>query len=58
MAKFEISCPHHGKIEILEVPDSYPDADFEGEVMCGNADERCPLKIKFVSGLLTKVERA
>ena len=58
MAKFEISCPYHGEIETLEVPDSYPDVDFEGEVRCGNTEDSMRLKIKFVGGKITKVEQA
>ncbi len=30
MLKLEILCPHHGKIETLELPDSY--SYFKGEV--------------------------
>ena len=57
MAKFEISCPFHGGIENIEVPDSYVDAGFEGEVRCGHATDSAILKIKIVKGTITKVER-
>jgi len=30
--QLEIQCPTHGKIETLDLPDSYK--DFEGEVLC------------------------
>jgi len=58
MVKFEISCPHHGTIETLEVPDSYPDAGFEGEVRCGHPSDSRPIKITIVVGKITKLERA
>jgi hypothetical protein len=32
----EISCPYHGKIESLELPDSY--SNFSGEVRCGSVE--------------------
>jgi len=59
MVKFEISCPHHGKVETIELPDSYAKTViFKGEVKCGNTDEPLLIKIEIVRGSITKVERA
>ena len=46
---FEISCPHHGTIETLTVPDSYGQHGFEGEVRCADPDDNRPLKIKITA---------
>ncbi len=51
--KYEIWCPDHGKPETLEVPDSYAEHGFEGEVQCGGADGRLPLQIKIATYLST-----
>ena len=58
MAKFEISCPYHGKLETIEVPDAYREANFKGEVQCGDASDSGILKIEISGGYLIKVERA
>ena len=58
MIKFEISCPHHGKVEILELPDSYKEVAFSGEVMCGDPADSKPIKIAIIRGSIVKVERA
>ena len=58
MAQYEISCPHHGKIETITVPDSYGQHNFEGEVRCGDAEESKPIKIKIVRENIVQVERA
>ncbi len=58
MAKFEISCPHHGKIETLELPDSYTKVAFSGEVKCGDLTDSKPIKIAIIRGSIIKVERA
>lgn len=58
MAKFEISCPHHGKVETLELPDSYTKVVFRGEVRCGDPEDSRPIKIEIVRGDIIKVERA
>ena len=55
MLKLEILCPHHGKIETLELPDSY--THFKGEVRCGNGDEPLPIKIEILRGKIVSVER-
>ena len=48
--RYEISCPYHGKPETLEVPDSYGEYGFEGEVQCGGgAYDRLPLDIKIAT---------
>ncbi len=53
----EISCPYHGEIEILDLPDSY--VDFEGEVACAlSSGAPRHLKIKVASGLLIRLERS
>ena len=54
----EISCPHHGVIEKIEVPDHYKKISFTGEVRCGNAGDRLPIKIQIVQGHVISVERA
>ncbi|MBA7702350.1 hypothetical protein ES703_111114 [subsurface metagenome] len=56
MLKLEILCPYHGKIETLELPDSY--AQFKGEVRCGAGDESLPIKIEIVRGQIISVERS
>ena len=68
--KFEISCPYHGNMETLELPDAYGEDAFEGEVQCGADRNRRPLSIKIerhrqttgpnspVDIRLVKVERA
>ena len=33
MIQYEISCPHHGDIEYIELPDDYRDG-FKGQVRC------------------------
>ena len=55
MFKVEILCPYHGKIEILELPDSYE--NFKGEVRCGSSDDSLPIKIQIVRGHIVSVER-
>jgi hypothetical protein len=56
MLKLEISCPWHGKVETLELPDSY--TNFKGEVQCGAGDESLPIRIEIVEGQIVSVERA
>jgi len=58
MVKFEISCPHHGKVETLELPDSYAKSVFRGEVKCGDPADSKPIKIEIIRGSIIKVERA
>ena len=57
MASYEIACPHHGKIETLELPEAYH-RGFQGEVGCGDENESKPLKIQITRGVLHRVERA
>jgi len=57
--QLEIQCPSHGKIETLELPDSYK--DFEGEVLCpvplaGRKGARLRIRVK--GGVLVSVEQA
>ena len=56
MLKLEILCPHHGKIETLELPDSC--TQFKGEVRCGAGDESLSIKIEVVRGQIISVERS
>ena len=56
MLKLEILCLHYGKIETLELPDSY--RHFKGEVRCGAGDESLPIKIEIVRGEILSVERS
>ena len=56
MLKLEILCPYHGKIETLELPDSY--TQFKGEVRCGTGDDSLPIKIEIVRGQIISVERS
>ena len=56
MLKLEILCPHHGKMETLELPDSY--SYFKGEVRCGAGDESLPIKIEIRDGKIISVERS
>jgi len=58
MAKLEISCPHHGIPELIEVPDSYRSVNFEGVVECGDEVDPQPLKIELLRGELLEVEPA
>ena len=59
MVKFEISCPHHGKVETLELPDSYTKPTvFRGEVKCGDPTDSKLIKIEIIRGSIVKVERA
>ncbi len=47
----EISCPEHGELEILELPDSYD--EFAGQVKCGRAGNgRTDLRITIENGKL------
>ncbi len=55
--KYVIACPHHGKIETIEVPDDGK-ADFTGEVSCGDEDAPKPLRIEIVRERLVEVDRA
>ena len=59
MAKFEISCPYHGKLETIEVPDAYVESGFVGEVRCGggDGDDSGIIKIEIARGKITKLER-
>jgi len=62
--QLEIQCPLHGKIETLDLPDSYK--NFEGEVLCptpvtqvgtsGRPGARLRIKVK--DGALVSVEQA
>ena len=56
MFKIEISCPHHGKIETLELPTLYE--NFKGEVRCGAGDDSLPIKIEIRQGEIISVERS
>jgi len=56
MLKLEILCPQHGKIETLELSDSY--SQFKREVRCGAGDESLPIKIEVVRGEIISVERS
>ncbi len=48
----EISCPEHGELETLELPDSYD--EFSGRVKCGRTgDDRADLRIQIEKGRLT-----
>ena len=44
--KYEISCPYHGNLESLELPDAYEQHGYEGEVRCGDVNNKQPLRIK------------
>jgi len=58
--QLEITCPTHGNIETLELPDSYK--DFEGEVLCpvpvGQMRQGARLRIKVKEGKLISLEQA
>jgi len=62
--QLEIQCPLHGKIETLDLPDSYK--NFEGEVLCPTPVKRAGtggmpgarLRIKVKDGALVSVEQA
>ncbi|MBI4215989.1 MAG: hypothetical protein HY687_01145 [Chloroflexi bacterium] len=57
MFRVEISCPFHGQVEKLELPDSY--RDFEGEVKCGaRLEPQQVLRIKVSDGKVFSVQRA
>ncbi len=56
MLKLEISCPYHGKIETLELPDAYN--FFKGEVQCGAGAARGVIRIEVRDGRIISVERA
>jgi len=58
MAKFEIACPYHGKLETVEVPDDYRKSGFEGHVRCGDTEDHRPIKIRISRGNVIKVEMA
>ncbi len=60
MKTYGISCPYHGNMETIELPDSYDD-NYEGEVpysrsQVGSVPLR--LKVKIVNGKIVSLERA
>lgn len=57
MVELEISCPIHGETEKIEVPDSYVNAGFEGEVRCAHPADSAILKIKIYGGHIVAVAR-
>ena len=56
MLKVEIHCPHHGKLETLELPDEY--SHFKGEVRCGAGEDSMPIKIEIRGAKIISVERS
>lgn len=57
MFRVEISCPFHGQVEKLELPDSY--RDFTGEVKCGaRLEPQQVLRITISDGRVISAQRA
>lgn len=61
MAKFQVQCPHHLRVETIDVPDTHKETGFY-EVSCGSATDKKKVRVRlFVSGKVKSiigVERA